>query len=212
MTLDYHDQGHWANNFGQAQSPVHLTGTPAGTTALTLTAPYRITQVAADDTTLRLFGTGAMRLDGRAFQFVQAHVHAPVEHQLDAAFDLELHLVHEDALGQPCVVAILLPVGPADPALAAAMATWRPGAATPLSLDLTPFFPHTATMYRYRGSLTTPPLTEGVTWCVLAQTEHTVSAAQVTWCTAHFGANARAIQPLNARPVLCAQLDLQSTL
>jgi carbonic anhydrase len=54
----------------------------------------------------------------------------------------------------------------------------------------------------FNGSLTTPPCTEGVRWCVL-KTQPTVSKGQAqALLEAIKGPNNRPLQPVNARPVL----------
>jgi len=56
--------------------------------------------------------------------------------------------------------------------------------------------------YRFNGSLTTPPCTEGVLWLVLKQ-PLTVSKAQVDeFAHVMHHPNNRPVQPLHARPVL----------
>lgn len=55
--------------------------------------------------------------------------------------------------------------------------------------------------YRYNGSLTTPPCSEGVKWFV-AQTTATASEAQVQSFVNAFNPNARPVQPRNDRTVL----------
>ncbi|WP_179393928.1 carbonic anhydrase family protein [Lacticaseibacillus absianus] len=201
--FDYSDQASWQALSGQAQSPITLAGTPDGQCAVTLTAPYQTTALLDVGTTVRQPGSGGLILDGRAFSFVQAHWHAPVEHRGAGDFAVELHLVHRSELGQPLVVALLLPLGAADPVLAAVQGAFRRGQATAATLDLTPLWPTDGTAFRYAGSLTTPPLTEGVEWCVIAQRQRTVSPAQVAWFIDRFGATARDPQPLNGRPVRC---------
>lgn len=52
--------------------------------------------------------------------------------------------------------------------------------------------------YAYRGSLTTPPCSEGVSWFVMAE-HQTVSTAQVAAFVALLGMNARPTQEPNAR-------------
>ena len=55
--------------------------------------------------------------------------------------------------------------------------------------------------YRYDGSLTTPPCTEGVRWFVM-RPQKSVSPEQVSAFLRVFGENARHTQPSNARPIL----------
>ena len=56
--------------------------------------------------------------------------------------------------------------------------------------------------YRFNGSLTTPPCTEGVRWLVL-KTPVSVSREQVAaFSKVMHHPNNRSIQPVNARPVL----------
>ena len=52
--------------------------------------------------------------------------------------------------------------------------------------------------FRYRGSLTTPPCSEGVTWIVAAQPIE-LSAEQIAAFTAIFNGNNRPVQPLGKR-------------
>ena len=54
--------------------------------------------------------------------------------------------------------------------------------------------------YRYVGSLTTPPCSEGVRWQVLKQPVE-VSKAQIAAFRKLYSMNARPVQPLNGRKV-----------
>ena len=57
------------------------------------------------------------------------------------------------------------------------------------------------TSYRYDGSLTTPPCTEGVKWVVLAM-PITLDASQIQAFTRLIRHNSRPVQPLHRRPVV----------
>ncbi|EYC37264.1 hypothetical protein Y032_0811g2467 [Ancylostoma ceylanicum] len=78
---------------------------------------------------------------------------------------------------------------------------------------LKPLLPKdTATFFRYEGSLTTPPCTEGVIWTVLVEPNY-VSAQQLDFLQnylSHEGRclqqNWREIQPLNGRPIYLNKL------
>ena len=60
--------------------------------------------------------------------------------------------------------------------------------------------PKSTAHYRYDGSLTAPPCTEGVLWLVMKQ-PLTLSAAQLAQLKALFPPNARPVQPLHGRVV-----------
>jgi carbonic anhydrase len=57
------------------------------------------------------------------------------------------------------------------------------------------------TSYRYDGSLTTPPCSEGVTWAVMT-TPISLSQAQIDAFNALIKNNNRPVQPLNGRTVV----------
>jgi carbonic anhydrase len=61
--------------------------------------------------------------------------------------------------------------------------------------------PKARTTYRYDGSLTTPPCSEGVKWFVMT-TPIALSNEQIRAFTALFHGNARPVQPVNGRAVV----------
>lgn len=69
-------------------------------------------------------------------------------------------------------------------------------------IDLSHLFPADRHYYRYSGSLTTPPCTEGLRWLVMKETVH-LSAAQLhTMKKALAGSNNRPLQPLHGRLIV----------
>lgn len=203
MTLDYHKQAQWPNGFGQQQSPIALhqaQARPVGPLALNVAQPYQMTQERDDGTTIKLLGSGTVTIAEHTYHAVQAHFHSPAEHVSDQAAAFEVHFVHQTALGQLCVVAVLLPLGPANPTLQQVIEQFAHDQ-HPVAIDLTPLWPKHGQGFHYLGSLTTPPLTEGVEWYVLQDHDITLSAAQAAWFTQAFGANNRALQPLGERSV-----------
>lgn len=154
------------------------------------------------------------------YRLVQLHFHTPSEHRIDGrSSDMELHLVHQNALGETAVVGVLLQADDAraNPAftrifnnapklLSGATAKGEPaGSLNPLDL-----LPRNRAYYAYAGSLTTPPCSEGVHWYVLAQPVYVTSAVVAQYqrlltesaINNHYKSNNRPVQPLNGRAVI----------
>jgi carbonic anhydrase len=109
------------------------------------------------------------------YQLQQFHFHAPSEHTINGALaDAELHIVHQNILGELAVVAVLLRIDDkhADPLFDKIIfgAPLSPGE-NDLGGDVNAeeLLPKSNSYYTYTGSLTTPPCTEGVLWFVMAQ-------------------------------------------
>jgi len=146
----------------------------------------------------------SITLNGVRYDLVQFHFHAHSEHALAGQFaPLELHLVHKNAKGGLAVVGVLLKAGAENPAYAAVLdnlpaAAGEPQVVSGASVDANQLAPATRTYWRYNGSLTTPPCTEGVQWLVM-NTPVELSDAQIAKYTAIYSANARPLQPFNSR-------------
>jgi len=148
-----------------------------------------------------------LMLDGMNFELKQFHFHAPSENLIKGqSYPLEGHLVHVNAVGELAVVAVMFEAGNANPALAQA---WQhlPAKADesqPLdaSLSAEQLLPAQRDYYRFSGSLTTPPCSEGVRWLVMKQPV-TVSQAQIdAFKAVMHHPNNRPVQPLHGRLVL----------
>jgi len=116
------------------------------------------------------------------YQLVQFHFHSPSEHTINGTqYDAELHLVHQNVLGQLVVVGVLLsksntaPAGIFDDILMTAPASVGTGTIAGTFLNANSLLPEDQDYFTYAGSLTTPPCTEGVRWFVM-QTPVQVSA------------------------------------
>jgi carbonic anhydrase len=145
-----------------------------------------------------------IELDNVRYDVVQFHYHAPSEHAVDGKlFAAELHIVHKNADGGLAVVGILLDEGAQNDAfqpfvenLPAEKSDVQDTGVTIHAADLLPFV---QTTFRYSGSLTTPPCTEGVNWLVMT-TPVEISPEQIEALASLFEeGNNRPVQPLNDR-------------
>ncbi len=141
---------------------------------------------------------------GVDYTLLQFHFHAAAEHEINGVrAPMEMHLVHSDSNGNLLVVGELINVGAENTVLAEMFSNLPPSGASPAyainSFNLASLLPSTLTSYRYDGSLTTSPYTEGVKWNVLS-TPMTMSQTQIdAFTTIFFDGNSREVQALNGR-------------
>ena len=210
----------WATcNSGRRQSPIDLHQAKA-TEKEPLRFSYRPAsfQIARHEHVLDFLDNGHTvqvnwdegsnaRVGDHEYPLVQFHFHAPSEHTVDGKhFPMELHLVHQDADGNLAVVGVLIEEGAKN---AAYDVIWSnlpeaPGETRHLEdviLEVDELVPDAGGTWRYEGSLTTPPCSEGVRWFV---TERPVSLSkeQIAAFTSHYSSNNRPVQPTNNRIVL----------
>ena len=216
----YADAEHWGELAGEfatcstgvEQSPIDLTRASPS-----VIADAELAYVPADATVtdnghtvqVNLTTAGTAMIDGREYTLEQFHFHAPSEHTVDGVHSpVEAHFVHADAEGNLAVIGVMIVEGAPHPlfdAIIAAVPGNEEEAPLSVQVDARTLMPTTLMAYRYPGSLTTPPCTEGVTWSVL-QEPITWSPEQVAALVSHFEEpNNRPEQALNYREL---QLDL----
>ena len=148
----------------------------------------------------------SITLDNIPYTLQQFHFHAPSENTVQGKhYAMEMHLVHTSAKGEIVVVAVMFDKGEPNKELDD---LWRnmPAAeqntALKPNLDINQLLPADKRYWRFSGSLTTPPCSEGVTWVVLKH-PMTLSAAQLEMFThtMHHDNN-RPVQPLHGRVVV----------
>ncbi len=148
-----------------------------------------------------------LTIDGTAYELFQFHFHHPSEHLLAGKhFEMELHLVHRAAAGGLAVLGVLITPGAANPALAPIWAAMPPHEAPPRTIpdstiEPARLLPADRTYFRYMGSLSTPPCTEGLVWTVL-RSPIEASHEQIHAFATVFPMNARPPQSLHHRFVL----------
>ncbi|MAW89810.1 MAG: twin-arginine translocation pathway signal protein [Altererythrobacter sp.] len=138
------------------------------------------------------------------FSLVQFHFHTPSEHRLHGQrYPLTVHLVHGTATGDFAVLGVMFEEGDENPALARIL-SGIDGGSKNVAVDVRELVPENIDVYRYMGSLTTPPCTEGVNWHVADQVLE-ASPAQLAAFERILGQSARSMQPLNNRLVLAPE-------
>jgi carbonic anhydrase len=224
-----HGSAHWTyegdagqTHWGSLSEEYSTCGTGAEQSPIDIKAPvlgqfeppavnYTATEGTASDNghTLKVsFELGSsIKLNERLYRLVELHYHATSEHTLEGtSYPAELHFVHKTVDDKIAVIGVLLEAA-SEPnttwasvinALAAAPKT---GSASVGKLQLQQIMPQEPEVYRYEGSLTTPPCSEGVKWSVMTQPVK-VSAKQIAKLTKRYAANSRAVQPLNERDIL----------
>jgi carbonic anhydrase len=149
----------------------------------------------------------SLALEGQTYELKQFHFHTPSEHALDGKrLAMEVHFVHAHANGHLAVVGILMTEGVNNATFSSIMqaAPTRPGSVPASSpIDPNALLPTRRAIFRYEGSLTTPPCSEIVDWIVFAQPVE-VDGADIAAFRAIFPMNARPLQPINRRFLLQA--------
>jgi carbonic anhydrase len=195
---------------GRMQSPIDIA---ADATGLAVGAPGH--DFAYTEAPLSILHNGhtvqlnyapgsSMSVQGQQYELLQFHFHAPSEHTVGGrSYPMEAHFVHKDSHGGLAVVGVLIEEGAANAALADAWAH-LPGheaaeqTMADVRIDADAILPADRRYHHYKGSLTTPPCSEGVRWFVLTQ-PISMSAAQIEKFEAAAAPNARPIQALNGR-------------
>ncbi|CAM0908238.1 unnamed protein product [Alopecurus aequalis] len=128
---------------------------------------------------------GSVSISGTVYFLKQLHWHSPTEHSVDGRrYDLELHLVHESAENKAAVIAIFYEIGAHDAFLHKlepylhVIADQKDREEKVGLIDPRGARGRASVYYRYMGSLTVPPCTEGVIWTILKRVR-TVSRHQL---------------------------------
>ena len=205
---------------GRAQSPIDIrNATPAsGAPVLKTAFPAAALRIVHHEHRADSLNNGhtiqvnysegdTLTVGDTSYQLAQYHFHAPSEHRVNGtAFPMEMHMVHRTAGGRLAVVGVFIEEGRHNPAFDPVWSNLptKKGAETHLAavtVDIDALLPGTRTTYRYDGSLTTPPCSEGVRWFVMTSPIG-LSAAQIGQFTALISGNNRPVQPLNRRQVV----------
>ena len=156
-----------------------------------------------------LGGDNHITVDGEKYTLAQFHFHSPSEHRLSGVpSDLELHFVHKNAAGKLAIIGVMI-----DEKSGTENKSFKPiwdilprdlhsKIAGSLDVKLANLLPKDRDYFHYKGSLTTPPCSEGVRWFVL-QDPLRMSSGQVEMYSSIFqGPTNRPVQPVNGRDIL----------
>jgi carbonic anhydrase len=195
---------------GKNQSPVDITNTiEADLQQLEVNYKNNANEVINNGHTIQVNTLEGSRLivDKIPFELKQFHFHAPSENLIDGkSFAMEGHLVHKDKDGNLAVIAIMFTEGETHTGLEKAWSKMPENAGGKAMLQsmmsAADLLPDSLNYYRFNGSLTTPPCSEGVRWLVLKKPV-TASREQIEkFSQIMHHPNNRPVQPVFARPIL----------
>lgn len=197
---------------GHEQSPVDL-GKPVSSVLSDLSIEWGATgiDVVNNGHTIQANADPGSRVvqAGKAHKLAQFHFHHPSEHAVAGKrFPMEAHFVHAADDGALAVLGVFMEGGASGgPVVDTIDAIWKvapkskgkskgSGKIVPAHL-----LPSDRAVYRYAGSLTTPPCSEIVSWTVF-KTPIKVRQAQIETFAKLFPMNARPLQAINRRFLL----------
>lgn len=195
---------------GRNQSPVNLTGMIKSSLSK-MKVNYKAGghEIINNGHTIQVnYEPGSMiDIGGHIFELKQFHFHTPSENTIEGhSYPMEAHFVHADPDGNLAVIAVMFKEGKANAELEKAWARMPEQAGEHQVLgpmvDADILLPHRHDYYRFNGSLTTPPCSEGVWWFVMKYFD-TASKEQIEKFahTMHHDNN-RPPQAINARMIL----------
>ncbi len=195
---------------GKNQSPVNISGfIKAPHSKLNTQYLSKVNEIVNNGHTIQvnMKAGSKIKIDNDDFELKQFHFHSPSENTINGkSFPLEGHFVHADSSGNLVVLAVMFEDGDKNSIIEK---LWdhmpvNMGDHENLNTDITAsnLMPDNMDYYRFNGSLTTPPCSEGVRWYVLKNSIK-VSEQQVEkfHSTIHH-ANNRPVQSINARLII----------
>jgi carbonic anhydrase len=212
-----HGPDHWGDlepanrvcSIGDQQSPIDLTdAVKAELPKIAVHWKSEAFQLENNGHTIQLNATPGsyVQISGHRYDLVQFHFHTPSEHAVDGKrMDMEAHFIHQGLDKRLGVLGVLMVSGAANATfheIMQAAPTKVAKVALPTPIDAASLLPtQQNSIWRYEGSLTTPPCSQTVNWVVLEQTIP-VDAGDIAAFRRIFPMNARPLQKLNRRFVL----------
>lgn len=195
---------------GKFQSPIDIRDPiPAALPPLSLIFHTAAEKIVNNGHTLQVTVSDGddFPLDNDTFKLMQYHFHSPSENLINGRqYPLEAHFVHANEKGDLAVVAVMFETGKENPALKSIIGnmpvTRDHSVSLGKKLNISELFPADRHYYRFSGSLTTPPCTEGLRWLVMKNSV-TLSPEQLAKIQqALLHSNNRPVQSLNGRVIV----------
>ena len=202
------DQVNSACKLSKEQSPININEKRTKKTALsTLDFNYPAGEAQVVNTghtvQVNVAPGGSLTTNDGSVNLLQIHFHTPSEEKINGvAYPMVAHFVHSGVDGKLSVVAVLFKEGKENLTLAP-MFAGLPAEGKPLALarfDHVALLPVERGYYKFAGSLTTPPCSDGVRWQVLKQPVE-LSKQQIAAFRKLYPMNARQVQRLNGRVI-----------
>lgn len=159
---------------GTEQSPVNIAGFDASSLS-DLNLNYKATggKVLNNGHTLQvsLEPGSTLTVDGEEYDLLQFHFHTVSENTIAGKhYPMEIHFVHKSSAGGLAVISVMVEEGSSNTAIKPIVNLLPTAAGEENVLDeaFNPetLLPSDKSVYRFMGSLTTPPCSEGVKWHV----------------------------------------------
>jgi len=147
-----------------------------------------------------------MTADGKKYEMQQFHFHHPSEEAIDGKhYDMVAHFVHASKDGHYAVIGVLIKEGKPNSLVTTLWENLpaekeKAHKSDVVEVNAIQLIPAKRSYYIYKGSLTTPPCTEGITFYIL-DTPMELSKEQIAKFAAIYPDNARPDQPLNGRTI-----------
>ena len=197
---------------GKNQSPININSDVVEADLAAI--QFKYTMLTADKIVntghsiqVNMWSGGSITVDNQVFALKQFHFHTPSENTINGKHaPLEAHFVHLNKAGDIAVVAMLFEPGASDRTLAALIQSLptESGQSNKLASNALKNMEgefKSSDYFRFNGSLTTPPCTEGVRWIVMRKPMSISDSQLLAFQKALKQPNNRPVQPLNARIV-----------
>lgn len=149
-----------------------------------------------------------IKLDGVTFELKHLDIHMPSENTVNNKhFPMEIQFVHKSKDQQSAIVSLMYIPGKSDRTLRKLLKQLpqQPGESIALAANALKIFEvkkKVANYYRYDGSLTQPPCSEGTRWLIMKQPLTLSNEQQQQFKVVIKQDNNRPIQKINARKVM----------